>query len=87
MLETPKALDTIIFKNIISENSKGCYNGQSAGNQQNNTFYIKKIKKNFCFCFLILPSLAVRTYSFITVVKQFLILQCKIKIKFSVSWL
>jgi hypothetical protein len=83
MLETPKALDTIIFKNIISENSKGCYNGQSAGNQQNNTFYIKKIKKNFCF--LILPSLAVRTYSFITVVKQFLILQCKIKIKFSVS--
>jgi hypothetical protein len=47
MLETPKALDTIIFLNIISENSKGCYNGQSAGNQQNNTFYIKtKIKKN-----------------------------------------
>jgi hypothetical protein len=35
MLETSKALDTIIF-NIISENSNGCNNGQSAGNQQNN---------------------------------------------------
>ena len=35
MLETPKALDTIIFY-IICENSNGCYNGQSAGNQQNN---------------------------------------------------
>ena len=33
MLETSKALDTIIF-NIISENSNGCYNGQSAGNQR-----------------------------------------------------
>jgi hypothetical protein len=33
MLETPKALDTIIF-NIISENSNGYYNGQSAGNQR-----------------------------------------------------
>lgn len=31
MLETPKALGTI----IISENPKGCYNGQSAGNQSN----------------------------------------------------
>jgi hypothetical protein len=38
MLETPKALDTIIL-NIISENSKGYYNGLSAGNQKNNTFY------------------------------------------------
>jgi hypothetical protein len=35
MLETPKALDTMIF-NIISENSNGCNNGQSAGNQKNN---------------------------------------------------
>jgi hypothetical protein len=34
MLETPKALDTLIL-NINSENSKGCYNGQSAGNQKN----------------------------------------------------
>ena len=33
MLETPKALDTIIF-NIISENFNGYYNGQSAGNQK-----------------------------------------------------
>jgi len=37
MLETPKALDTITL-NIISENSKGCYNGQSAGNQKRNKF-------------------------------------------------
>jgi hypothetical protein len=35
MLETPKASDTIIF-NIISENSNGYNNGQSAGNQQIN---------------------------------------------------
>ena len=43
MLETSKALDTIIFY-IISENSNGYYNGQSAGNQQNkNNFYYKKI--------------------------------------------
>lgn len=34
MLETPKALDTLIL-NINSENSNGCHNGQSAGNQQN----------------------------------------------------
>jgi hypothetical protein len=34
MLETPKALDTRIYLNVISENSKGCYNGQSAGNQK-----------------------------------------------------
>jgi hypothetical protein len=33
MLETPKALDTIII--IISENSSGYNNGQSAGNQSN----------------------------------------------------
>jgi hypothetical protein len=33
MLETPKALDT--KKEIPSENSKGCNNGQSAGNQNN----------------------------------------------------
>jgi hypothetical protein len=33
MLETSKALDTIIF-NIISENSNGYNNGQSAGNQR-----------------------------------------------------
>lgn len=56
MLETPKALDTIIFKQtkntntkkfknktqnkncFISENSNGCYNGQSAGNQNFYTF-------------------------------------------------
>jgi hypothetical protein len=56
MLETPKALDTIIFKQtkkhkhtkfknktqnknyFISENSNGCYNGQSAGNQKFYTF-------------------------------------------------
>ena len=37
MLETPKALDTIIFFFLISKNFKGCYNGQSAGNQKNNT--------------------------------------------------
>jgi hypothetical protein len=34
MLETPKALDTVIF-NIISDNSIGCNNGLSAGNQSN----------------------------------------------------
>lgn len=34
MLETPKALDTIIII-IISENSSGYNNGQSAGNQSN----------------------------------------------------
>jgi hypothetical protein len=34
MLETSKALDTITF-NIISKNSKGYYNEQSAGNQKN----------------------------------------------------
>jgi hypothetical protein len=33
MLETPKALDTIIII-IISENSNGYNNGQSAGNQK-----------------------------------------------------
>ena len=59
MLETPKALDTIIFKQtkktqkfknktqnkncFISENSNGCYNGQSAGNQK---FYTFKFKSN-----------------------------------------
>ena len=30
MLETPKALDTHLIYD--SKNSKGCYNGQSAGN-------------------------------------------------------
>jgi DNA-binding FrmR family transcriptional regulator len=45
MLETPKALDTIAL-NIISKNSKGCYNGQSAGNQQKQ---INKFKDYFKF--------------------------------------
>jgi len=36
MLETPKALDTIIFKILLVTILTGCYNGQSAGNQQNN---------------------------------------------------
>ena len=55
MLETPKALNTIIIKIkikktktktkicFISENSNGCYNGQSAGNQK---FYTFKFKSN-----------------------------------------
>ena len=34
MLETPKAFRYyIILNNSISKNFKGCYNGQSAGNQ------------------------------------------------------